>query len=280
MTYKILVNPCSGSGEGKKLLTDYAQHFLMQETSKADITTQIKEFVGMGDTLVVAGGDGTVNLVISALVALNLLEKITVTLYPIGTGNDLARAMKIPSLPFEAFMEKLAKSTVQRKLGVFRFNGRLFTHYLSFGMDAKCLHEVDAWRKKIPTHRWLNLCLYAFSGIKNFFGRSHEIRMHMNNEVIHQKALCVIFSGISSYGGGCFLETPSSSHLNSVVINGRLQWIKLMLTRFTKRPYPVTPVTLPVSIESASPFAQMDGEITNDSQGQITLAGVIHFQGL
>lgn len=51
-------------------------------------------------TVVVAGGDGTFNRTVNAL--LEVSDGVTFGLIPMGTGNDLARTLRIPDDPLEA----------------------------------------------------------------------------------------------------------------------------------------------------------------------------------
>ena len=52
------------------------------------------------DVVVVAGGDGTLHVVVDALE--DDLHRTTIGLIPLGTGNDLARTLGIPDEPIEA----------------------------------------------------------------------------------------------------------------------------------------------------------------------------------
>jgi diacylglycerol kinase family enzyme len=55
-----------------------------------------------GRVVVVAGGDGSLHLVVNRLRRLVLLDQVTVGLLPLGTGNDFARAAGIPLDPLAA----------------------------------------------------------------------------------------------------------------------------------------------------------------------------------
>jgi len=55
-----------------------------------------------GRTLVVAGGDGSLHLVVRRLRARNELPDVRLGLVPLGTGNDLARVLDLPLDPTEA----------------------------------------------------------------------------------------------------------------------------------------------------------------------------------
>jgi diacylglycerol kinase family enzyme len=55
-----------------------------------------------GRVPVVAGGDGSLHLVVNRLRRLGRLDQVTVGLLPFGTGNDLARAAGVPLDPLAA----------------------------------------------------------------------------------------------------------------------------------------------------------------------------------
>ena len=55
-----------------------------------------------GRTLVVAGGDGSLHIVVSRLHRRSLLAEARLGLVPLGTGNDLARVLGLPPDPADA----------------------------------------------------------------------------------------------------------------------------------------------------------------------------------
>ena len=55
-----------------------------------------------GRTLVIAGGDGSIHLAVTKLPLRGTLESTRIGLVPLGTGNDLARALEIPLDPAQA----------------------------------------------------------------------------------------------------------------------------------------------------------------------------------
>jgi diacylglycerol kinase (ATP) len=55
-----------------------------------------------GRTLVIAGGDGSLHLAVTKLHLRGALADTRIGLVPLGTGNDLARALEIPLDPAEA----------------------------------------------------------------------------------------------------------------------------------------------------------------------------------
>ena len=55
-----------------------------------------------GRTLVIAGGDGSLHLAVTKLHLRGALDRTRIGLVPLGTGNDLARALGIPLDPAQA----------------------------------------------------------------------------------------------------------------------------------------------------------------------------------
>jgi diacylglycerol kinase family enzyme len=73
---------------------------LAQCTQPSDLDTAIDRLDGR--TLVIAGGDGSLHLAVTKLHLRGLLDDTRIGLVPLGTGNDLARALEIPLDPAEA----------------------------------------------------------------------------------------------------------------------------------------------------------------------------------
>ncbi len=123
-TYKIIVNPISGRGAGKKLVPHI--HRLMQETG-LEYSLQETERPGHGiqlarqaacegfQVVVAAGGDGTANEVLNGL----LLAKkegfrAVLGLLPVGRGNDFAFGVEALSTPITAPDEGGIRAQVRR----------------------------------------------------------------------------------------------------------------------------------------------------------------------
>jgi len=109
MPLLVFCNPKSGGQSGANLLkafkamVDPSQVFdMMEKDSDGKIcgATQGLEKYGMvqGLVVVVCGGDGTVGWVLSTMEDLHLTDlNIPVCVFPLGTGNDLARSLKYGS---------------------------------------------------------------------------------------------------------------------------------------------------------------------------------------
>ena len=101
--YEFIVNPQARSGRGKKIWErmetelkrrniDY-HVYITEKNGHAEKIADRLSAPGQRRTIVVMGGDGTVNEVINGL---NVSENITLGYIPVGSGNDFARGLGIP----------------------------------------------------------------------------------------------------------------------------------------------------------------------------------------
>jgi diacylglycerol kinase (ATP) len=101
----ILMNPKAGSAaQGATLREAVAgrSDTIIRETRQPGEARELAaEMLRAGCELIVAaGGDGTINEVVNGLAAAS--AHATLGIIPLGTGNDLARTLAIPSDPLEA----------------------------------------------------------------------------------------------------------------------------------------------------------------------------------
>ena len=270
---KCLVNPTSGNGAGRKLL----QQKLVptQATDPENICCQLETFVQPHDTLIIAGGDGTVHLLMNALVKTKLYQTVSIALFPLGTGNDLAKALKLPRRNFAQLLQHLKTKPQLSPLAIWSSDKTYFTNYISWGVDAKSLDDVDSWRRHLPKARWLTLLLYAYAGIKNSLTSKRHCFVVNGQEY---PLLSLVLTSISSYGGGSKVVNHNQAEqpcLNMIGVQTRWQLIKLMLTRVLGKPYPSTAITTPIQIKQQAKFVQADGEMLNGPIAQIEFCGHI-----
>jgi diacylglycerol kinase (ATP) len=102
MDVAVLVSPTAGRGRAGVLIDDVLAAFraaglsphLLPATTGADAEKQAAEAVGAGAGAVVAvGGDGTVHAAVQAVAG----TSAALAVVPSGTGNDLVRALGIPT---------------------------------------------------------------------------------------------------------------------------------------------------------------------------------------
>jgi diacylglycerol kinase family enzyme len=218
-----LINPISGGGVGKRVfnqLPEIMDSFGFRpgdwkaELTEADkLERQTDNLLSSARKVIAVGGDGTIGFVLNRLRQQNLRET-EIGLIPLGTGNDLGRALGV----FRIYNERGLLACVKRLLkaqsvrfDLWDINGRLtMASYVSLGMDAAVLHDFDVARKggKIPKGSLFNKLFY----VKAFTSRSpHRIsgKCVMVLETGKGKmsipldgSLCCVISNINSYAAG------------------------------------------------------------------------------
>ena len=91
------------------------------------------------EMLIVAGGDGTVNLVVNSILRNDI--NIPLAIFPTGTANDLARNLGIP-LTIEG-MVRTALSDDLMKVDVGKAGNRFFVNVLAIGMLVDISQKTD-----------------------------------------------------------------------------------------------------------------------------------------
>ncbi|MBR4987234.1 MAG: diacylglycerol kinase family lipid kinase [Methanocorpusculum sp.] len=160
--YTFLVNPQSSSGSGEKVWKKiepelkrrkiaYTVHFT---TPECGATETVRRFTADGrrHTIIVLGGDGTINEVVNGIA---YPEKITLGYIPTGSGNDFTRALKLPTKPLKALEVVLNPGRlVPLDIGSAEMDSvpRRFAVSTGIGFDASVCHYVE----KSPFKTFLN----------------------------------------------------------------------------------------------------------------------------
>jgi lipid kinase YegS len=101
------------------------------------------------DTIVAAGGDGTLNEVVNGLMLIQESQRPNLAILPMGTANDFATSCNVPEFPIEAL--RLAIEAKSIPIDIIKANDRYFINVATGGIGA----EITA---QTPTE------------LKNFFG--------------------------------------------------------------------------------------------------------------
>jgi diacylglycerol kinase (ATP) len=103
------------------------------------------------DLVVAAGGDGTVHEVASGLVG----SEATLGILPCGSGNGLARALRIP-LDLRRACRGLPSARV-RRVDVGEMDGRFFFATAGVGLDARVADRFDRSRRRgMLSYVWMS----------------------------------------------------------------------------------------------------------------------------
>ncbi len=143
----VIINPTSG---GEKALDykvklenkarDYFEHVEMKITEKAQDATNFAEEAAreLYDAVLVFGGDGTVNEVISGIAEKEYTPKLAII--PGGTGNLITKLLEI-SQDIDNAIDELDFSTTN-KIDIGKSNGNYFGYIFSIGSLPEAIHNV------------------------------------------------------------------------------------------------------------------------------------------
>ena len=164
MSIKILViiNPSSGKGKIEEKIDEIKKNLEEQNMEVEIVLTQktknakkiIDEHNEEKDLILVCGGDGTLNEVVSAMVE-NDLKDVTLSFVPLGTTNDLARTLNIPIKDISV-TKKLLQTTAKR-IDIGRWNeDKYFCYVAAFGV----ITDVSYITSQKAKHKYGRLAYY------------------------------------------------------------------------------------------------------------------------
>lgn len=151
----LLHNP--GAGDEDHLKADLVQAIEKEEYSCVYCSVKKddswKQQLDQADFAVIAGGDGTVRRVVKELVLRNALaKKIPLAILPMGTANNLSRALGIDStLKYSKHIKKWKKSEIQRfDVGVIKNADAtdFFLEGAGYGLFPNLMQRMDELDKK------------------------------------------------------------------------------------------------------------------------------------
>ena len=166
----LLVNPgARRAGEGHEALArrlgELGLDVVVEPAGGPDeVPAQVLRHRGEVDRVIVGGGDGTLHLALQGLVQ----ARLPLGIIPLGTANNLARTLGIPTDPLEA-CEVVAHGH-RRSIDLGWVNGRHFFTTASIGLSVKITEELSAESKR----RWGPLA-YALTAL-GVARRSHPFR--------------------------------------------------------------------------------------------------------
>lgn len=243
-----IVNPASHSGKGMKLWKR-AEHILKERNvsyeaflsqKRGDIadfakllTASLEE--GEERTLVMLGGDGTVN---EALQGIQNWERVRLGYIPTGSSNDLARDMGI-SRDVEQALCAIVDSGQERSMDLgcvsWKENGaqrkRYFLVSCGIGYDAAvCQEALSSGMKDAFNRVGLGKLTYLGIGLKQMIAIRHakaSVRLD-GTEILHLKRMLFTASMLHRFEGGGFCFCPQADAqdglLDLCVVDDVPQW--------------------------------------------------------
>lgn len=202
MKVLLAINPSSG-GEQAKEYQELAEKSLKKRfdqvttvltEGEGDATSFAKQAAEEGyDAYFVMGGDGTVNEGISGLAEVD--ERPAFGFFPLGTVNDLARALGISMDPKEAIQQVVDYQT--KKLDIGKINQSYFMNVVAIGAIPETLNETS-----VEDKTKFGKLAYVWNGLKSFMNnQAYDFRLVLDGkeQFIHSSTLIV---GLTNSIGG------------------------------------------------------------------------------
>lgn len=181
---------------GRPTWSDYAV-YLTREAGHA--TELAREAVAAGADLVVAvGGDGTVNEVARGLLG----SPAALGIVPVGSGNGLARALRIPLRP-EAALAAL-EGGARRRVDVGFLNGRPFLNVAGVGFDAVVGHSFHESGRRGGRRGLLGYLRLSLAELRSY--RPPRLAIEVAAERLELTAFVVTFANGPQYGSGALVN--------------------------------------------------------------------------
>jgi diacylglycerol kinase (ATP) len=150
----VVFNPKAGKeGQAEEVRAAFAHHFtsprwkyeIYETTGKEDIAAVCRAACKRGASLVVsAGGDGTLVGVANGLVH----SPVRLGILPLGTGNNLARALLIP-LKLDEAVALLVSDHAEMEVDALQVGKRYFFSNVSVGLSPKVVDDTKSAQKKL-----------------------------------------------------------------------------------------------------------------------------------
>lgn len=161
--------------------------------------------------LVVAGGDGSLHAVVKALYKRHELDRRTLALLPLGTGNDFARSLGIPLEPHEAARALLTGEVRKMDLLVDELGG-IVVNNVHAGASAQASRRGARWKKRLGPFG-IGILGYPVGAVLAAFAPPYvRLRIEVDGDVlvdVDRPVLMVAIGNGTSVGGGTEL-TPDA----------------------------------------------------------------------
>ena len=198
----IIANPNSGKGKVKTQLFKIIQIFsdagfdvtVYPTQRRGDATTKIQSIRnGKYDRIVVCGGDGTLNEVITGVMRKGL--ECTIGYSPFGTLNEWSSSLKISRNPATAASDIITGRETNLDIG--KFDDKYFSYTASFGAFTEASYSAPQEVKNV-----LGQAAYFFEGIKSLSNiKPLHLKFKCDDREIEDDFLFGAVSNSMSVGG-------------------------------------------------------------------------------
>lgn len=244
--YYFIVNPISSSGKGMRLWEQAQaildaknieyESFILEGPGEAEELARFLSLNRTPCTIVVVGGDGTINEFLGGLAS---FEGITFGYIPTGSGNDFARGMRLPSR-LEDVMEMILEPKKYRNINIGVTSSgkqkKYFAVSSGIGYDAAVCYESYSSRlKKALNKIHMGKLIYLVNALKLMISiKPFSIRLLMDDQQLttYQKVYFTAAMNTRYEGGGfmfCPKASPVDDQLDLIVVEGLPKWKVLLV---------------------------------------------------
>ena len=238
----LLINPKARRGQEdlaavRSRLTQGGLRLLQPVDESADFLTLIRRHHQDVDRIIIGGGDGTIHRTLSGLME----SKLPLGILPLGTANDLARTLSIPTDPILACDTILSGVTRSIDIGV--VNDEPFFNVASIGLAAEVTRRLSR-----GTKTYWGVLAYAWAAMGAMLrGRSFSVEIRCNGQSLHTRTWQISVGNGRYYGGGLTIHENARIddgllNLYSVEIKRRWQILPLIPALWRGTLDPVLPV--------------------------------------
>ncbi len=225
-----IVNPVAGNGAGDRVAMRLAA-----ECDRAGLSIEIVRTPGPGEaarlarqaadegypTVIAVGGDGTANEVANGLIG----TRTALGLFPVGSGNDFARALGYPRRRRQVVTFLAAAR--RRLIDVGEANGRVFVNAAGVGIDGHVAERIVASERIVGA----TLGYFVGSLVSIVEYSPQPMRIRIDGQPREGKHLVVVAANGTHFGNGMHVapKAQTDDGLLDVVVAGDLgKWASLV----------------------------------------------------
>lgn len=243
--YTFITNPNARSGLGGQVWHSIETvlnernipHKVLFTKFQCHATKLVRELTSDGQThtIVVLGGDGTINEVVNGITD---YTKVTLGYIPIGSSNDFARFFGLSRDPLQALDAILTPGKyAYMNVGLLSYRGhkKYFAVSAGLGFDAAICHQAVVSKFKILLNKIkLGSLIYVTIALDRLFylvPRTMTVTLDGEKKLVFEKAYFATVMNHPYEGGGfkfCPKADPCDDTLDVIVIAG-LSKIKTLL---------------------------------------------------
>ncbi|WP_200976134.1 diacylglycerol kinase family protein [Echinicola sp. 20G] len=199
--YLFVLNPISGEGDDREEVKEivcnslYGTSVEIWETTGNDDVRKVKEKLqkqGL-DGVLVGGGDGTVKMVVEAILGLDL----PLGIIPLGSANGLATGFGIHGISDACHAIKTGEV---KAVDLWRINEEICIHLSDFGFNAGLV-------KKSTGLEGRGMMSYFKSSVAQFTElRPYQFEIQINDETLVVEAKMLVIANGNKYGTGALIN--------------------------------------------------------------------------